>query len=92
MNARARGSSSSPTRPSTSAGSGRSVTECLALQEGVRLAVRLGLDEPRARALMGAELDRRLAERSVIRAAYALPTGCKDGGSLDLHRDDPRFP
>ena len=41
---------------------------------------------------MGAELDRRLAERSVIRAAYALPTGCKDGGSLDLHRDDPRFP
>ncbi len=68
------------------------VTECLALQEGVRLGVRLGLDERRARALMGAELDRRLAERSVIRAAYALPTGCEDGGSLDLRRDDPRFP
>jgi hypothetical protein len=68
------------------------VTECLALQEGVRLAVRLGLDEARARALMGSELDRRLAERSVIRAAYALPTACKDGDSLDLHPDDPRFP
>ena len=68
------------------------VTECLALQEGVRLGVRLGLDERRARALMGAELDRRLAERSVIRAAYALPTTCRDGGSLDLHPADSRFP
>ena len=68
------------------------VTECLALQEGVRLGARLGLDEARARALMGDELDRRLAERSVIRAAYALPTGCKDGGSLDVHPSDQRFP
>ncbi len=68
------------------------VTECLALQEGVRLGVRLGLDERRARTLMGAELDRRLAERSVIRAAYALPTTCRDGGSLDLHPADSRFP
>ncbi len=68
------------------------ITECLALQEGVRLGVRLGLDERRARALMGAELDRRLAERSVIRAAYALPTTCRDGGSLDLHPADSRFP
>jgi hypothetical protein len=68
------------------------VTECLALQEGVRLGVRLGLDERRARALMGAELDRRLAERSVIRAAYALPTTCRDGGSLDLYPADSRFP
>ena len=68
------------------------VTECLALQKGVRLGVRLGLDESRARALMSDELDRRLAERSVIRAAYALPTGCKNGGSLDLHPADSRFP
>ena len=50
------------------------VTECLALQEAGPLAVRLGLDEERARALLAAELDRRLAERSAIRAAYALPT------------------
>jgi hypothetical protein len=68
------------------------VTECLALQEGVRLGARLGLDERRARALMGAELDSRLAERSVIRAAYALPTSCRDGGSLDLSPGDSRFP
>ena len=68
------------------------VTECLALQEGVRLGARLGLDERRARTLMGAELDRRLAERSVIRAAYALPTTCRDGGSLDLRPADSRFP
>ncbi len=68
------------------------VTECLALQEGVRLGARLGLDERRARALMGAELDSRLAERSVIRAAYALPTSCRDGGSLDLYPGDSWFP
>jgi hypothetical protein len=68
------------------------VTECLALQEGVQLGVRLGLDERRARALMEAELDRRLAERSVIRAAYALPTTCRNGGSLDLQPGDSRFP
>ena len=64
------------------------VTERLALQEAGPLAVRLGLDEERARALLAAELDRRLAERSAIRAAYALPTSCRDGGALDLRPED----
>lgn len=68
------------------------VTECLALQEAVPLAVRLGLEESQARSLASAELARRLAERNVIRAAYALPIGCRDGGDLDLDRGDPRFP
>jgi hypothetical protein len=68
------------------------VTECLALQAAVPLAVRLGLDESRARRLMRAELERRLAERNVIRAAYALPAGCHDGGTLDRNPGDPRFP
>jgi hypothetical protein len=68
------------------------VTECLALQAAVPLAVRLGLDEPRARRLMLRELERRLAERNVIRAAYALPTSCRDGGALDRNPADPRFP
>jgi hypothetical protein len=68
------------------------VTECLALQEAGPLAVRLGLDEGRARALLAAELDRRLAERSAIRAAYALPSSCRNGGALDLRPGDTRFP
>jgi hypothetical protein len=68
------------------------VTECLALQEAGPLAVRMGLDEDRARALLRAELDQRLAERSAIRAAYALPTSCRNGGALDRRLADPRFP
>jgi hypothetical protein len=68
------------------------VTECLALQEAGPLAVRLGLDEERARVLLRAELDRRLAERSAIRAAYALPSSCRDGGALDVRPANSRFP
>jgi hypothetical protein len=41
---------------------------------------------------MRVELERRLAERNVIRAAYALPAGCRDGGALDRNPGDPRFP
>ena len=68
------------------------VTECLALQAAVPVAVRLGIEEGRAHSMLHAELERRLAERSVIRAAYALPRGCRDGGTLDRRPDDPRFP
>ena len=68
------------------------VTECLALQEAGPLAVRLGLAEATARRALRTAYDRRLAERNVIRAAYALPTGCRDGGSLDRRPDDERFP
>jgi hypothetical protein len=68
------------------------VTECLALQAAVPLAVRLGLDEARARRILREELDRRLAERSVVRAAYALPRSCRNGGALDRRPDDSRFP
>jgi hypothetical protein len=68
------------------------VTECLALQEAGPLAVRMGMDEKRARALLRAELDQRLAERSAIRAAYALPSSCRDGGALDRRPADTRFP
>jgi hypothetical protein len=68
------------------------VTECLALQAAGPLAVRLGLDEGRARRLLGAALERRLAERNAIRAAYALPSSCRDGGALDRRPGDGRFP
>jgi hypothetical protein len=68
------------------------VTECFALQAAVPLALRLGIDDETTRELLGRAFDRRLAERSVIRVAYALPRQCRDGDSLDTRPDDPRFP
>ncbi|MCZ7587949.1 MAG: hypothetical protein M5U27_03625 [Gaiella sp.] len=68
------------------------VTECLALQEAGPLAVRLGLDEGKARKALWSAFERRLAERTVIRASYALPASCRDGGALDRRPADPRFP
>jgi len=68
------------------------VTECLALQEAGPLGIRLGLDEGTTRRALLAAYDARLAERNVIRAAYALPAGCREGGSLDRRPGDPRFP
>jgi hypothetical protein len=67
-------------------------TECFALQEGVRLGQRLGLSPRAARDLMRSQLDRDLSDASVQRLDYRLPAGCRDGGSLDLRRDDTSFP
>lgn len=68
------------------------VTECLALQEAVPLGVRFGLSESDARSLMYAQYQDRLAERTAIRAAYALPLSCREGGALDRSPGDGRFP
>lgn len=68
------------------------VTECLALQEAVAVARRLGLDERESDRLLRASYSRRLAERNAIRAAYALPASCRDGGSLDLRPGSRAFP
>ena len=67
-------------------------TECFALQEGVTLGQRLGLDIDTARDLMRSQLDRDLSDASVQRVDYRLPPGCRDGGALDLRPVDPRFP
>ena len=68
------------------------VTECLALQAAVPLGVRFGLSESQARSLIHAQYEERLAERSAIRAAYALPLSCRDGGALDRSPGDAVFP
>jgi hypothetical protein len=68
------------------------VTECLALQAAVPLGVRFGLSESKARSLIAAQYEDRLAERTVIRAAYALPLSCRDGGALDRSPGDGQFP
>ena len=67
-------------------------TECYALQEGVKLGVRLGLDAKAARSLMRAQRDRDLSDESIQRLDYRLPPGCRDGGSLDLRPADSSFP
>jgi hypothetical protein len=66
--------------------------ECFALQEGVALGRRLGLDARTARALMEEQLARDLSDASVARVDYRLPPGCRNGGSFDLRPNDPRFP
>ncbi len=67
-------------------------TECFALQEGVALGRRLGLDEETARTLMEAQRARVLSDASVARLDYRLPEECRNGSELDLRPDDPRFP
>ena len=67
-------------------------TECYALQEGVGLGERLGLDRATAESLMRSQLDRDLSDATVQRVDYRLPPGCRNGGSLDLRPSDPRFP
>ena len=67
-------------------------TECYALQAGVTLGERLGLDAATARALMRAQRDSDLSDASIARLDYRLPPGCRNGGSLDLRPADPTFP
>jgi hypothetical protein len=68
------------------------VTECLALQAAVPLAIRFGVPEQRARDLLRSAYEARLAERSAIRAAYALPLTCRENGALDRSPRDGSFP
>ena len=67
-------------------------TECFALQEGVELGLRLGLDAGTARELMEAQRARDLSDASVARLDYRLSPECRNGGSLDLRPADPAFP
>ena len=68
------------------------VTECLALQAAGPLAARLGIDDDTARRMLERAYEQRLAERSAIRVAYALPRQCREDGSLDRTPGDSRFP
>ncbi|HSK16223.1 MAG TPA: hypothetical protein VK915_08640 [Gaiellaceae bacterium] len=66
-------------------------TECYALQSGVDLGQRLGLDRDHARRLMRQQLVEN-SGRTVGTLEYRVPPECRDGGPLDLRPDDPRFP
>ena len=66
-------------------------TECYALQSGVELGRRLGLDEGAARRLMAQQLtENRL--RGLESIEYRLPADCRDGGPLDLDPVRGSFP
>lgn len=67
-------------------------TECFAIQDGVDLGQRLGLDAETARALMRLQLERDLSDTTVARVDYRLPAECREGGALDRRPDDPNFP
>jgi hypothetical protein len=66
-------------------------TECYALQSGVALGQRLGLDGARARQLMRQQLAEN-ALRGLGSLEYRVTSECRDGGRLDLHPTDGSFP
>jgi hypothetical protein len=66
-------------------------TECYALQSGVRLGVRLGLDEGEARQLMRQQLTENQL-RGVETLEYRVGAECRDDGELDLDAASGDFP
>ena len=66
-------------------------TECYALQSGVALGERLGLDEGRARQLMRQQLTEN-ALRGAESIEYRVTSDCRDGGRLDLDPGGSGFP
>lgn len=65
-------------------------TECLALQSGVGLGVRLGLSPATAAQMMRQQLAENLDRSSSLE--YRVPPECRDGSALDLDPADGRFP
>ena len=68
-----------------------STAECYALQSGVTLGRRLGLDEDDARRLMRQQLVENEL-RGVGSLEYRLTSECRNGGDLDLDPATDRFP
>jgi hypothetical protein len=68
-----------------------SITECYALQSGVGLGRRLGLDESTARRMMRQQLaENSLRARGAVE--YLVSPECRDRGELDLDPSSSRFP
>lgn len=68
-----------------------STTECYALQSGVELGRRLGLDEGSARRLMRQQLTENEL-RGLESLGYRLTSECRNGGRLDLDPRSADFP
>lgn len=67
------------------------VTECYALQSGVTIGRRLGLDEDTARRMMRSQLVANQLHRQGS-AEYVVPAGCVNRGPLDLRPEVDLFP
>jgi hypothetical protein len=65
-------------------------TECYALQSGVELGRRLGLDDDTARQMMRQQLVENAGRGAA--SEYVVGPECHDGGELDLDRRDSDFP
>jgi hypothetical protein len=65
-------------------------TECYALQAGVELGQRLGLDEDTARRMMRQQLVENAGRGAA--SEYVVGPDCRDGGELDLHPQSDAFP
>ena len=68
-----------------------STTECYALQSGVELGRRLGLDQGTARQLMRQQLIEN-ALHGQDSPEYVVSRDCRNGGALDLHPNSSTFP
>lgn len=66
------------------------ITQCYALQSGVEVGQRLGLDEGEARRLMRRELTDNAGRGTSFE--YRVGPECRDGGELDLDAESDDFP
>jgi hypothetical protein len=66
-------------------------TECYALQSGVALGRRLGLDEDAARRMLAQQLTENML-RGPESLEYRVSDECRDGGRLDLDPESRAFP
>ena len=64
------------------------ITECFSLQKLAWTAMQLGATEEQARGLARLQFE---TNYPYMPEQYRA-SGCSDGGALDLHPDDPRFP
>ncbi len=67
------------------------LANCYGYQSGVEIGVHLGLSENTARAMMREQLATNASD-SGLNVQYRVPSGCRDGGSADLHPAATGFP
>jgi hypothetical protein len=67
------------------------LANCYGYQSGVEIGVHLGLSEKTARAMMREQLATNASD-SGLNVQYRVPSGCRDGGSADLHPNATGFP
>jgi hypothetical protein len=67
------------------------LANCYGFQSGVQIGVHLGLSKSKAHAMMREQLATNASDASG-QPEYLVPSGCRDGGSEDLHPSAHGFP